>query len=273
MTVLNLSAPWWDQTVNEGVGIAGAIFFTSGDISHAVDDYMYCVIFNKEMYNTTITDGTDVYELVRNGTWTLDAMTKILLPGQRGPQRRRTRWTQTTLRAYDLVRPRCLRPYRRAGERLAKVNEDGLIEYTLQTSGSTNIVYAFLKDRTRARVCINFQTMTGGVSWPNVFSNNQAMFLMSLFNEVSRFRDMEGQTTAYPQPRVMRKSGTLVLHASAPDLQTSPVCPDIRKDAERTGAILDLLGYYSEDTTSPAYYQRLWWEKRPATTRAYSALI
>ena len=76
-----------------------------------------------------------------------------------------------------------------AGERVAKVNDQGLIELTLGNPRVTDIVDKFTSIE-QADWSINFQTMTGGKGWPAIFSEGNAMFLMSLFNEVSRFRDM-----------------------------------------------------------------------------------
>lgn len=72
---IHLDAPWWDQSANENLSIAGKLYFTTGDISIMQKVVSSCVLFNKEIYNELClhTYG-DMYQLVRDGKWTLDTM-------------------------------------------------------------------------------------------------------------------------------------------------------------------------------------------------------
>ncbi len=250
---LDLTNPWWDQTINDGVRIADSIYFTSGDISLHINDYMYCVIFNKDLYKEEITDGTDVYKLVEEGKWTLDELSRLCSQ------------VSEDLNADDILDSNdkyglmtwCDELYasiQAAGERVAKVNEDGYLEFTLQNERVYSIVDKFSTIE-QSDWCINFQTMTGGVSWPNVFINGQAMFFMSLFNEVSRFRDMDANYGILPNPKYDENQKDWYCTFSA-GLANFCAMPFVQDDAERTGAILDLLGYYSSSTTVPAYYTK-----------------
>ncbi len=248
---LDLTNPWWDKTINDGVRIANSIYFTSGDISLHVNDYMYCVIFNKDMYKTHITDGTDVYKLVEEGKWTLDELSRLASQ------------VSEDLNADDVLDSNdryglmtwCDELYatiQAAGERVAKVNEDGYVEFTLQNERVYAIVDKF-SEIEQSDWCINFQTMTGGVGWPTVFSNGQAMFFMSLFNEISRFRDMDSNYGILPNPKYDTAQENWYCTFSA-GLANFVAMPYVQEDAERTGAIMDLMGYYSSTTTVPAYY-------------------
>ena len=248
---LDLTNPWWDKTINDGVRIAGSVFFTSGDISLHINDYMYCVIFNKDLYRTKITDGTNVYKLVEEGKWTLDELARL------ASQVSEDLNADDVLDSNDMygLMTWCDELYasvQAAGERVAKVNEDGYIEFTLQNERVYAIVDKF-SAMEQSDWCINFQTMTGGVSWPNVFSNGQAMFFMSLFNEISRFRDMDSNYGILPNPKYDENQENWYSTFSA-GLANFVAMPFVQEDAERTGAIMDLMGYYSSSTTVPAYY-------------------
>jgi len=252
VSTLDLEKPWWDQTFNDGVRIAGCIFYTTGDFSHAVDDYMYCVIFNKDMYEEKVTDGTDVYELVRQGTWTLDELARLasLVSEDVNADDKMDANDKYGLMTW------CDELYasiQAAGERVAKVNDEGFIEFTLQNERVYNIVDKF-SAMEQSDWCINFQTMAG-TSFVNTFSEGRAMFFMSLFNEVSRFRNMETDYGILPNPRFDTNQKEWYCTFSA-GLAAVSGMPFIQEDAERTGAILDLAGYYSSFTTSPAYYTK-----------------
>ena len=248
---LDLTNPWWDKTINDGVRIAGSVFFTSGDISLHINDYMYCVIFNKDLYKTYITDGTDVYKLVEEGKWTLDELSRLASV------------VCEDLNADDVMNENdrfglltwCDELYasiQAAGERVAKVNEDGYVEFTLQNERVYAIVDKF-SAMEQSNWCLNFQTPNGDLPWATIFSNDQAMFLMSLFNEVSRFRDMDANYGILPNPKYDENQENWYCTFSA-GLANFVAMPYVQEDAERTGAIMDLMGYYSSSTTVPAYY-------------------
>ena len=248
---LDLEKPWWDQTVSDGVRIAGSVFFTSGDVSHCVDDYMYCVIFNKAMYKEKVPNGADVYDLVREGKWTLDAMAEIC-SGVKEDLNGDDVMDSNDRYGLMLWCDELFASIQAAGERIAKVNDQGLIELTLGNERVYSIVDKFTSIE-QADWSINFQTMTGGKGWPSVFSEGNAMFFMSLFNEVSRFRDMDTDYGILPNPRYDEAQDKWYCTFSA-GLASFSCLPYVQADAERTGTVLDLLGYYSSKTTSPAYY-------------------
>lgn len=250
---IDLDNPWWDQTMTEGVKIAGTVLFTTCDFSHAVDDYMYCVLFNKELYRQKVTDGTDVYELVRQGTWTLDELARLasLVSEDLNADDK-----MDSNDRYGLLTwcDEMFASIQAAGERIAKINDNGLIELTIQNERVNNIVDKFTEIE-QSPYAINFQRMTGGVTWPDIFSNGNALFLTTLFNEISRFRDMEVDYGILPNPRFEASQDRWYCTFSA-GLASVSAMPFVQEDAERTGEILELANYYSMKTTSPAYYTK-----------------
>ncbi len=72
---IHLDAPWWDQNANENLSIAGKLYFTTGDISIMQKIVSSGILFNKEMYRDICQETYgDMYQLVRDGKWTLDTM-------------------------------------------------------------------------------------------------------------------------------------------------------------------------------------------------------
>jgi hypothetical protein len=72
---IHLDAPWWDQNANENLSIAGKLYFTTGDISIMQKIVSSAILFNKDMYGELCLDTYgDMYQLVRDGKWTIDAM-------------------------------------------------------------------------------------------------------------------------------------------------------------------------------------------------------
>ena len=72
---IHLDAPWWDQSANENLSIAGKLYFTTGDISIMQKVVSSCILFNKELYADICQDEYgDLYQMVRDGKWTFDTM-------------------------------------------------------------------------------------------------------------------------------------------------------------------------------------------------------
>ncbi len=69
---VDLSKPWWSQQFNEDVNIGGRSYYGDGDICMAFIRASYCVLFNKDIVRDY--GITDPYEMVNNGTWTIDNM-------------------------------------------------------------------------------------------------------------------------------------------------------------------------------------------------------
>ena len=69
---LDLSNPWWDHFANQSTSIAERQFFLFGDFTIADKEYATAVFFNKTMHADF--DLPDYYQMVRDGTWTIDNM-------------------------------------------------------------------------------------------------------------------------------------------------------------------------------------------------------
>lgn len=76
---VDLSNPWWDQGFVNDVMVDGKLFTILGDFSLTSFDATWVLFYNKEVLDqNTKLRGTDFYELVDNGEWTIDKFTEIL---------------------------------------------------------------------------------------------------------------------------------------------------------------------------------------------------
>lgn len=77
---IQMAAPWWDQVFNEEATIAEQLYFTIGDIGNINKSSTAALTFNKSLYERNkLTEkyGGLPYDLVRNGTWTLDVVLQM----------------------------------------------------------------------------------------------------------------------------------------------------------------------------------------------------
>ena len=71
---LNLDAEWWDQDVIDVTTFNGELYFASGAGNLMAFDSMWCLFFNETMMENHQLELP--YDLVRQGKWTIDELTK-----------------------------------------------------------------------------------------------------------------------------------------------------------------------------------------------------
>lgn len=78
ITSMNLENAWWDEHIVDTFTIDNSILYTlSGDLNYYDDYAVQIMFFNKELCTAV---GYDYpYQLVRDGTWTVDKMTEMAL--------------------------------------------------------------------------------------------------------------------------------------------------------------------------------------------------
>ncbi len=72
---LDFTMPWWPESLMDKAVCGGKLYFCSGDISTNMISMLYAMYFNK-----TVADNHalgSMYELVYEGTWTLDKMIEL----------------------------------------------------------------------------------------------------------------------------------------------------------------------------------------------------
>ncbi len=74
---LDLEKPWWNQSMTEELGVFGALFFAGSSLAITQAQNTACVFFNRDLFNQKYPDDRDtaLYQLVRDGKWTIDKMT------------------------------------------------------------------------------------------------------------------------------------------------------------------------------------------------------
>ncbi len=73
---IDLSMPWWESNATESFSVADKVYFCIGDMSIMQKIVSSAVMFNKDMLAQKYPD-MNLYEEVKNKTWTLDKMMSI----------------------------------------------------------------------------------------------------------------------------------------------------------------------------------------------------
>lgn len=82
MPYVDLTADWWNKNANTVFNIRGIQFAATGDFSLSQYNKIYAFVYNKELYEN-FNVGYDLYEGVRNHTWTMDRLYEIAKPFNR----------------------------------------------------------------------------------------------------------------------------------------------------------------------------------------------
>ncbi|MBR6736538.1 MAG: hypothetical protein IKL92_06745 [Oscillospiraceae bacterium] len=74
---VDLTKPWYDQNAVKELSIANQLFTVNGDLILNDENASWCVLYNPILQADYDAVPNDLYELVDNGTWTLDKMFEI----------------------------------------------------------------------------------------------------------------------------------------------------------------------------------------------------
>ena len=259
---IDLEKPWWDQRANEDLAINGRMYYSTGEIS-VVDNYVtHAILFNKDMIGEYGLDNP--YDLVNDDEWTLETFSRLGKSvgedlNQDGIYDASDRYGILTWNDPTTAILAC------SGERIASVNDEGLIELTFFNERVVNLYdqyQALVFDQAHV---YNYQydnvtgKQTPSAVWntnrDNIFNEGRAVFYMNTVGTVERHRDSETDFGILPYPKLDKAQENFGHAVSAYHAQF--VCvPELASDFERTGIILEELAYQGLKLVTPAFYDQ-----------------
>ncbi len=249
---INLEASWWDQVANESLKILGQLFYTTGDLTTSDNDATYCILFNKQL----ITDYGygDPYQLVNDGTWTIDQFitmaegVSVDLDGNgifdQNDRYGALVWDDTMMGVVNST-----------GEKCATVNSEGLIELTLNTEKTVEVLDKFLSFAADKNIVYAYQRYNWTDSLlVNMFCGDQALFLTQLIQLVPKLREMDTDFGILPYFKFTEDQEAY--YTTIGSWHSVFVCvPNCQSDVSRTGIITEVLANESLYELTPAYYE------------------
>ena len=249
---IDLEAEWWDQVANKDLKVLDQLFYTTGDITISDNDATYCIMFNKNLI--TQYDMENPYEMVENGTWTIDqfiSMAQAVSLDLNGDGIFDTNdrygvlvWDDTMM---DFVN--C------SGDKCATVNAEGLIELTLNTEKTMTILDKFLSFAQNKEIVYAYQRANWNDSLlVTMFSGDQSLFLTQLIQLVPKMREMDSDFGILPYFKYDETQQDYFTTIGS--WHSVFFCvPNGQKDVERTGIITEVLASESYELTE-AYYDK-----------------
>lgn len=251
---VDLSKSWWDQKANEDMTINGKMFYTTGDISTAANDATCSILFNKDIVKNNHL--SDPYAMVRDGTWTLEAMIELGkdVPADLNNDGKYDSndafaaivWQDSTLAILNACGVKCCTPNAQTGE----------LDLTIYSERSVDMIQKFTDAFYPEFYSYGYQRVSYDITTPvNMFSSNQSLYFMQLLDLVSYFRDTTLDFGILPYPKYDVEQDRY--YQTIGSWHSVFLCvPTLQEDLERTGIVLEAMAAESRKTVTPAYYEK-----------------
>ncbi len=247
---IELEKSWWDQNATRDTSIFGKTYFTTGDISYLDKEYTFATIFNKAIAREKGLE--DLYAIVREGKWTVDVMAdmcKLVSEDLNGDDVLDSN-DKYGLITWDAMLTASING---SGNTISYIEDDALV-LGLNNEEVISMVEKYVGLAQHQSV-INFQHMSGGVSWDNMYKNGQALFLHEYLKALPLFRDTDLEYGILPMPKLSEDQENY--YCGFAGYQTAMYCiPADIEDEEISGIISEAMAYHSQEIVTPAYYDR-----------------
>lgn len=246
---LNFEKPWWFHSNLKYYEVDGKLYTANSDASANMHDSLWAVFFNKDL--AADANLGDIYELVKDGDWTLDKMRELIevsyndIDGD-GDMDKDDQWGLMThygssfgfmhgcnVRGIDI--------------------EDGMPIITDIDDRYFDVVDSIKQLFTADGVMTdNKHQGQFGYTCVNGFSMGKGMFLAEVLGNASYFRDSNVNFGIVPYPKYDSSQENYIAYYSP---AANGFCiPKTVKDISRSGTVLEVMSAYGYEMIRPAYY-------------------
>ena len=254
ITAINLEKPWWNGEALEDVEFGEYQYFLVGDLHLMFKESYWMCGFNKNIIDENSLG--DPYELVREGTWTMDQMktymsTVVLDLNGDGVMDGNDRFGVT---CYTGCIPAFILA---ADEAFIARGEDGvpaLVEPDDRFYAVYEKLVATMYDPAINYVCQDGKTQNIAQyqdGWHGVFSSGHALFYLEPIGSLKKLRDMDAEFGIIPFPKYDEAQENYTTYIAG----YAAFCgiPVTSSDMQRTGVILENLCAQSYGELRQAY--------------------
>lgn len=248
---LDLTNRWWDEEVNR-MGSLGSdtMYFVSGAINYLDDLSTMVLMFNRTLCGAL---GLDLpYEAVRDGKWTLDCFHEYVMASSEDID---GDGQYTTADRYGWICNSGISPSILAGcnAHIIIVDETGTVTIN-QSEHMYNVLDKLYTDflDTGNHAVVVAERKFGYDDADAIFPAGRALFITDMVESVNQMRvKMEDDFGVLPFPKY-DEAQTSYYNLYNTAHATGYAIPITEEDPEMIGRILDVMGFYSEDTVYPA---------------------
>ncbi len=246
---------WWNQDANDVFSLTGEQFAAVGDFTLGMASRGFIFMFNKDLIRNADLD-VSIYDMVRNGTWTLDNYTEIAKQFTKDLNGDSVIDEKDQWGAGGAVKQYFGGFITGAGIKYVEIGEDGMPYFTIPgNTRAMNVMESILNQHDGAQiyylgtesdvhtVCSNTATM---------FANGQMAFLSTSIKGIDRFRDMESDIGFVPFPKYEETQENYYVLTSGTGVAAIPTTLSPER-YENVGILLDAMSRDSQKNLLPAY--------------------
>jgi len=256
ITAINLENPWWNGKALSDVQIGDYQYFLVGDLHLMFKESYWMCGFNKNIVDENALG--DPYELVREGTWTLDRMKTYMETAAMDLD------GNGTMDGYDRFGVTCYSGCTSAfvlaaDEAFIERGDDGVPVMVTPDDRFYSVyekIVATMFDPANTYVCMDGKTQNIAQyqdGWHGVFSSGHALFYLEPIGSLKKLRDMDAEFGIIPFPKYDETQADYTTYIAG----YAAFCgiPVTTSDMQRTGVILENLCAYSYGELREAYVQ------------------
>ena len=249
---MDMSQPWWDQSIVKNCSIGGKLFFATGDISVMDNDATWVMMFNKK--TITDLDLESPYDLVNNNQWTFDKMYEMMQEAHTDNGNGKVDYDEDTF-GFVTHNSSLGAFYYAAGLKVIDKDKDDMPIFPEQNAEYVNLVLdKSIKIWSDKSITWSADRDGGdSVILQEIFQEGRGLFMGEVMQLVFRLREMEINFGLIPFPKYdsnQENYGHFVHQTTA--LLSIPVSC---KNYEKIGAFVEAMAYESMYTLTPAYYE------------------
>ncbi len=250
LTHIDLDKPWWNRTFSEELTYKNQLYFAVGSMNLSVTSSLVGIFFNQAKVIDYHGDYNFLYDLVYEGTWTVDKFTELVKDHYQDLNLNNRKDDSDYYGM--MVKEDDQGPWTAAFEiRLCTKDGDGIPQLSY-FSEKTVSAYEKLYTLYRDTEGIYFGPKT--FDWKVAFANGQSMFAtLNLGSAETHLREMEDGYGILPMPKYDEAQENY--YNSARDNSNLTAIAVNTDNPEAAGAALELLNYYSYLWVTPAYYE------------------
>lgn len=249
---IDAEKPWWSEKCNTSLTVNGKLFITTGDIALTLWNNMYVFYFNKKLaddYNIP-----DMYELVKNGEWTIDKLAE-LSANVSGDINGDTKFDENDLYGFLTSKDNHMRAWIVAGETpITRQNDDGLMEACFVTERTQNMLEKLLKLHYSESTYFESSILSEPYKTeePVIFTSDRALFMSGYLGNASILRNMNTDFGIIPYPKYDDEQEE---YRTTSHNSVSMMCfPVTLKNPEMSAIITEALCAESYRNVIPQYY-------------------
>ncbi len=252
---LKLDATYWDQRIQQGYTLNGALFAIEGDFTILDELRTNGVLYNRNLYEEFNYDDTygSLYELVRSGKWTYATMIEMFkgksLSDTGVPTTANDRWgmISTTTSPYIFLMG--------SGKSMVR-NVNGSTQLVFDDTGESqyiqdaydNIIKTLVQDTNEVLFADTWKVVSSWDDASNMFKTDKALFRNSTLLDATWLSDMKSEFGILPIPKYDESQDGYYSYVDTASHAPLSIPRTAVEHIETTGAITEALCYFSRYT-------------------------